>query len=103
MSYPTMFYKTPGKYRASKHQTFDFIGVNNEAEAKQASKDGYYPTLDEALNPTKPKQGTRNATKERLEQEDNIKEHSVGDEVRETTEASNSNSTKRGRKVSKKV
>lgn len=41
MSFPTMVYKSPGKHNAGHGKTFDFKGVNTQAELDKALSSGW--------------------------------------------------------------
>lgn len=47
MSYPTIYYKTPGPYQGN-GCTYGTIGVENEDQAKQLRAQGWFATYPEA-------------------------------------------------------
>jgi hypothetical protein len=46
--FPTIVYRTPGLHHCP-GGTYDFLGAKNEIEFEVALKDGWYPTMPEAL------------------------------------------------------
>lgn len=56
MKFPMLMYVCPGPHKLAKG-TYDFVAVNNEKEMEHVAKEGFYPTIPEAMealeNPVK--------------------------------------------------
>lgn len=50
--FPAMVYKVPGKH-VRPHGTYDFAGVENAEELEVKLKDGWFLSLQEAIEPKK--------------------------------------------------
>jgi hypothetical protein len=48
LAFPTIVYRTPGAHHCP-GGTYDFLGVEDEVAFDEAVKDGWYPTMPEAL------------------------------------------------------
>lgn len=46
---PTMFYRCPGPH-ARNGGTFDYVGIDSVAKAKEYLDEGWYPSLPEAIS-----------------------------------------------------
>ena len=55
MEFPTIFYKTPGPHHAPKGKgTYAYIGVENQESADALLKEGWHPTLQQAVGDAPP-------------------------------------------------
>lgn len=68
MSYPTIFYKTPGPFSGNGH-TYATIGVKDADQAKELLAQGWFATYPEATAPKAPKPANDDSAPTREEME----------------------------------